>query len=410
MPDNKRQHYVPTSTLRRFASDISRLDKGKPRQINLLNLRSGKIIRGASLKRQCYRDYFYSADLTYEHAIGSLEGIFSKIAQGIIERKTLSPLDGQHIVEMITLQRARTQHAEHTAEAMNAKMFRLLTYGRVSDDVRGSLGIKSNNLSLHLTGQAMTLSPMMLDLKQFVVINDTDTPFVISDNPVVMTNWFCRQRYPATAPIGFAKSGLQIVMPLSPKIALYLHDSGVYSSVSEETRIHVRLADVLQLNELQCHSAFENIYFSPRTRENELNKLLSIFRPSQSLATLTRFEMRNEPGKYVQSSKDELDGPSEGVQEEIVQIRSPPLPVDIRLEFVRMRRKPKYIDEGTATSPRRDPIWCKIVNDFVSAVEEKRCSYNDLWDFVADHPLEKRIGLWIGKAIRRSAKARTGSS
>jgi Protein of unknown function (DUF4238) len=53
MPNNKRQHYVPKSTLKHFAYDEAQ------RRINIININLGKIIRGASLRYQCYRDYFY---------------------------------------------------------------------------------------------------------------------------------------------------------------------------------------------------------------------------------------------------------------------------------------------------------------------------------------------------------------
>lgn len=67
MPDHQRQHYVPKFYLKWFSSN--------ERQINLYNWKSGKTIFNASLKEQCYRDYFYGAD----GADGELEGVFAAL-------------------------------------------------------------------------------------------------------------------------------------------------------------------------------------------------------------------------------------------------------------------------------------------------------------------------------------------
>ena len=79
MPDNKRQHYVPKSVLRRFACDLDR--DPEPRQINLVNISRLKIVREASLKEQCYRDYFYGQKTAVEKQLSLLEGFYSALTR-----------------------------------------------------------------------------------------------------------------------------------------------------------------------------------------------------------------------------------------------------------------------------------------------------------------------------------------
>jgi uncharacterized protein DUF4238 len=81
-------------------------------------------------------------------------------------------------------------------------------------------------------------------------VNNCAVPFIISDNPVVMTNWFGRTRMSGRSSSGMARSGLQITMPLSPKYALLLHDSNVYVADSTNNVIAVRDQTATSLNEL----------------------------------------------------------------------------------------------------------------------------------------------------------------
>jgi Protein of unknown function (DUF4238) len=77
MPQNKSHHFVPQFLLRFFSTDGS--------SVGLYNLRSGKIVTGASLKHQACRDWFYGRDGKVEHALGEIEGGSSTVLRRMIE-------------------------------------------------------------------------------------------------------------------------------------------------------------------------------------------------------------------------------------------------------------------------------------------------------------------------------------
>lgn len=131
MPDNKRQHFVPRSILKHFASD----DDGK--QINLINLTRRKIICGASLRLQCYRDFFYDKSLSLEKQIGIMEGHFSKLMSDLIESNVVSSdlKTGRDLITFAALQRSRTLLAEEEINAMVDQISKLMMHGRVDRDV-----------------------------------------------------------------------------------------------------------------------------------------------------------------------------------------------------------------------------------------------------------------------------------
>ena len=81
MPSNKKHHYVPRFYLKNFSCDS--------RSISLFNIKAQKIVAEASLKSQCYRDYFYGKEPTIEKALGDMEVIAAQITRFIAQLKLL---------------------------------------------------------------------------------------------------------------------------------------------------------------------------------------------------------------------------------------------------------------------------------------------------------------------------------
>ncbi len=404
MADNKRQHYVPKSTLRYFACDPDRIPE--PRQINLVNIARGKIVRGASLREQCYRDYFYGKNTAIEKALGQLEGYFSALTRKMISTRSIDERDGWHLVQMVALQRARTLRAEEELNSITEKLIKLFMYNRVNEQDLRQVRIGVKGAATQSVGQALALSPLMLDLKRFLVINETEVPFVIADNPVVSTNWFGRVRDPRRA-IGLARSGLQMLLPLSPGFALLLHDSNVYTTTSQHNIIAVsRVEEVIALNELQWMNAHKNVYFSSGLRDEFLDTMMEVSRPEGGLSAFRRMERVGEETSYRASNKDEFSPPSDGVRSELVVQSAKALPKDVRLRAVRIRNKPIFHDDGSLGSPQRDPTWEDIVSDFARQVRLGRANLTRFWDFVERHPLAPSIGPWLRKAERRADRRR----
>jgi hypothetical protein len=139
MADNKRQHYVPKSTLRYFALDFG--SSSKPKQIRLVNIDSLKVVPRASLKEQCYQDYFYGKDLSIEKAFGELEGYFANVIRNMMGSRSIDERDGWHLVQMVALQKARTLRAEEEYNSMLDRMMKMLMYNRIEEEALRSVKI-----------------------------------------------------------------------------------------------------------------------------------------------------------------------------------------------------------------------------------------------------------------------------
>lgn len=399
MPENKRQHFVPKYTLRRFSCDPKR--KPEPRQINLVNIAQLKIIRGASLREQCYRDYFYGKNTAVEKRLGDLEGYFSTLTRTMIDTKSINEPDGWHLVQMVALQKARTMFAEEDINSIADRLIKLAMHNRIEEEALRRIKISVKDAASYNIAQALTLSPLVLDLKRLLIVNQTDVPFVIADNPVVCTNWFARTRHPHRS-TGLTRSGLQMLLPLSPHVALLMHDSNVYWTDSQRNVIRLKHRDeVVALNQLQWLNAYKNVYFPPGVSDGLLRSMMSeCARPNSPLSEFRRMERVGD--SYQPNDKDEFAPPSEGVTCELILMSAKSLPKDVRLRAIRLREKPVFHDDGSIASPQRDPVWKQIVTDFAHAARAGQARLSTFWEFVEVHPLTPSIGVWLRRATRQA--------
>ena len=91
MPSKKRQHYVPRSLLKRFSVC--------EKQINLYLLASRRFIKQASLRDQCYRDYYYGKDAPIEDGFAAMEG-HANVLLGDLTEATLDGLTDQQLWDL----------------------------------------------------------------------------------------------------------------------------------------------------------------------------------------------------------------------------------------------------------------------------------------------------------------------
>jgi hypothetical protein len=399
MAQNKKQHYVPKMVLRNFACDQ------KKKQINLIHINSKKAIYAASLRDQCQKPYLYGQDGIFEDNLAEMEGVFHKIIDRLVADESISD-DFQtryHIIELLSVQKSRTLQAEEELNRMADQLTKLMMYNRFDRDVLEKVKLTVIDAASQNVVQALLLCPIMYDLKHFLVINRTKTPFIISDNPVSHTNWFCHARLRGRSAGGIARSGLQVFMPVSPHHALLLHDKYVYQTDNHDHVIELQNPqEVDSINEIQWLNAYKNIYFPPGFDEAHIDRCLSWER-DKKLPEITRLKATDKPGQYVATDKTIFDGPEEGVTRELIHFGAPESAKDLRIGAVHIRRKPVYFDNESAASPMRDPAWSKIVEEFAVRVENKQLQYNRLWESASSHPLFLSVRSEIRK-IERALK------
>ncbi len=235
----KRQHYVPRVVLREFSPDGG--------SISLVVLGTGQRIDGASLKAQCYEDYFYGEDPAVENAFAKVEGEYhSALGDFSAERlEGLSEADLFLIRFLVHLQKARTVgaaeelnqlHDTVAKQVLSKDARRLAEIGLNLDDIRIGVERPQNE---RLVQCAMT-APLVFDLEVRFLIAGHKLGFVTSDHPVVACNQWAEnhprfQYYQGNA--GLAARGLQYFLPVSPRVCIAMYDAEVYRYGSPKRKV-----------------------------------------------------------------------------------------------------------------------------------------------------------------------------
>jgi Protein of unknown function (DUF4238) len=68
---------------------------------------------------------------------------------------------------------------------------------------------------------------LLADLTLTLIRNDSDTPFIASDTPVVLHNRLYEGQSVSVA--GYANVGLQLFLPLGPRLTLFGFDGAAYA-------------------------------------------------------------------------------------------------------------------------------------------------------------------------------------
>jgi hypothetical protein len=262
-PKKKRQHYVPRLILREFSRDRA--------TTSVLVLDTGEVVEGASISRQCYEHYFYGEDGKVENALADVEAAFSAVLgdRSPARLDALSDADTVVIGFFVQLQRGRTvaaaeQMSEQTDSFWKAALGgdpRLLELGPDLDQFR----IGTDRPQAEALYFAAMTWPLLLDLKLKFLVPSGKLGFVVSDDPVIIYNQYAEHHpiyrmHPGTS--GLALKGLQVFLPLSPRLCIAMYDAGAYECGSPSRRTcSVGLRDVRLLNTLQALNAQECLYF-----------------------------------------------------------------------------------------------------------------------------------------------------
>lgn len=101
------------------------------------------------------------------------------------------------------------------------------------------------------------------DMKVCLLRNRTNTPFITSDDPAVLTNrWYFQDTRARGLSFGLSSSGNIFLLPLSPHCLCLGYDGDVYSVPHQRGLVNIRnLSDIRRLNQHQYLNCRANIFF-----------------------------------------------------------------------------------------------------------------------------------------------------
>ncbi|WP_341679503.1 DUF4238 domain-containing protein [Comamonas thiooxydans] len=267
MATNKNQHYVPKCHLKRFSTNPEKT------AINVFNIDIKNSIRNASIRKQCSGDWFYGKDEKYENVIQSLESDYTKNIDSLIEKISLNQSINNELFDLSkfwVMQYIRTNAAgKRFSQGFNeigADAIRL----EIKEAVRVAL-----SQFYHFVAEVS-------DLDFCIVSNNTNVPFITSDDPAIITNrwkFFYDQRSGDTG-FGLGSAGLICVIPLTPKYAMIGYDNEIYNINTKNSVISTKeISDIDAINHLQFLNCSNNIYFNDEIDDKHLTESYSSAAP-----------------------------------------------------------------------------------------------------------------------------------
>ncbi|WP_310532874.1 DUF4238 domain-containing protein [Novosphingobium sp.] len=267
MASNKNQHFVPKTYLRPFGNQDQR-------SINLYALETGRCIEGASIKKQCSRNYFYGSEPVFEDFIQFFEGRYGQ-AMGRLQQLEIMASDIGAMFDFFVLQYLRTPHQLSQRKEVFEAFRNTKIGGKPLRDVHAE-AMKPIDDQREMQEQiyiAAKAANMLHDLRPVFLINRTKVPFVTSDNPACVTNRLYTQRYQDQTS-GLIQSGTAIFLPLTSRLAFMGYDEDVFQPFGKGIEHHVsNERDVDRINELQAQLATQTLYFTEWTDREYVERL-----------------------------------------------------------------------------------------------------------------------------------------
>lgn len=279
----KNQHFVPRSLLRHFAT-------GNDEEVHIFDSTRNRV-RPSSIRKVLAQNYFYDDDNTVEKFLAEkVEGPAAAAIDSIVKYPS-QPIKPRHaeLLTFIAVQMARTPGSQRDAldfvDGFNSMIFEQYAEinGHPSESVRNlkwrptDARVMRNQLLLRSVLHRWLLE----DLSWHVLSNDTDLPFVISDHPAILFNWYLRDSGDPGY-TGMTKNGVQIFLPLSPFVTLVLNDESTYKLGTKGSNhtVLIERRDIELLNSLQFRSRQDFIVYPAATHTDYVTRSCAKIPPS----------------------------------------------------------------------------------------------------------------------------------
>jgi hypothetical protein len=368
MPEKKNQHFVPRFYLKKFSL------QSQEERIGVFNIPSLKFIKSANLYEQASKNYFYGRDLKIENTLQNLETESAKIINFIIDKQSLPQVDSRDHQMLLMFIIALLGRTVYAADKINEVVEKYKE--TVSSIDSNALSEFERDVDLTLTDAVqeslrivVSHFPLVRDLCWKLLINETEQPFITSDHPVVLYNQFLEPRKTYGSNVGLASKGLEIFLPLSPKVTLILFDKEVYRvGTRNKTCIKIDLlADIKTLNLLQCINANKNIYFDENFSEKQVQQLLNS-------ASLYRKQTKANWDKYPNYEKKRI----------VLHVYGSDVKCSLKLSFISLVKKAKSYTLGQKVTHVRNEQICRLHEKFLDLVDKRLYEPGDFYEFVND--------------------------
>lgn len=271
----KNQHYIPKFYLRNFSFEVNQ------KEIGVFNITNQIFIQRAKLKTQGSKKFFYGEDGKIEDSLSIIEGKLAATIKNIIQSEELpQKLSSEHfeLMTFLTLtdfrNPVRIQSMTGMFDTMKMRLNELDPNFDTSKVLPEHTHEETVKQSLSFTRKIIEI---IADLDYKLLINNTTTPFLTSDFPIIKYNQFLEQRKWPNSKSGYGVTGLQIFVPITSKYVILFFDSDIYK-VGFKKRQTLELnnsKEIDEINVLNFINCFDTIFFNHEVNEHYVKALFT---------------------------------------------------------------------------------------------------------------------------------------
>lgn len=274
--EKKKQHYVPKLYLRNFSNNEDR------KTVSVYRLETQQFIPSASIDSQGMANYYYGEDGKIEDELAILDNQLAPALNACLTSK-YSPhrKDNAYrdliLFTILTDLRNPVRHKQLEVLAGETKERYITEWlenfkGTHIEDAIKTVDLPNFNPILEGLKRVNRAMLYVSDLKMKLIINQTSIPLISSDYPVFLYNEFLIKH--EIFSFGYGSPGLQIIFPISPRIALIYYDAGIYNiGKKQDKTVFASKEDVKNLNLMQVHKAYKTVLGNHQVTEAYFKKL-----------------------------------------------------------------------------------------------------------------------------------------
>lgn len=308
--EKKNQHYIPKFYLRNFSFNNNQ------NQIGIFNLKNDFFYSTSKLKTQGSKNFFYGYDGLIEDTLSKMEGDISSTIKNILDNKTLPKKNSKEHVDLlvfVALTDLRNPMKIGNMKDMLSGMKEKLLEVEPNAEIENLIPTFSHEEFIEMSISSIPeMTFNIMDLEYKLLINETEYPFISSDNPVVRYNQYLEKKRWPHGKCGYGVIGLQIFMPLNPNISIHFYDSAIYKvgNKKQKALIIKNNKDIDSINYLQFVNCIETIYFNEKGSETYIRKLrtssMKYQKANKSRAELSYIVDKDNEKEIMNSGKKNL--------------------------------------------------------------------------------------------------------
>lgn len=333
--DKKNQHYVPKFYLRNFSFENN---KG---EIGLFNLNNERYIEKAKLKTQASKNFFYGRDGLVEDQLSNIEGDLATIIRNIISTKKIPRKETPEFTQLLYFVALTDLRNPIRLKQLQTSYYEMSKYFSNTDpnfDFRSFIPSQSSEslIKLQINATPKTVA-VMQDLTCKLLINNTSTPFITSDYPVVKYNQFLEEKKHPQSNTGYGAVGLQIFVPLNAELALTFYDENIYK-IGLKKSFDIILNekyDIDQINILQFINCFSTVFFDHQAKDKYIKYIFDISK---------RYERANDIDfntGYLLTEDDESTTLDDNKEDNLLIFSSKDCQIKLNISVMRIHSKGK---------------------------------------------------------------------